>query len=331
MRIGFLANGSSKIGMGHIMRMSALGKYFKKMGHRVLFFSEYIEGINYLKNLKFDLVQISMDDEYKSVYKISEEKKIDVIIADYYELPNNFFKGIPAKILKISMDDIYKEYPDCDIIINSNIFADKSKYKTTKRENLWLGKDYLILRDEFYLNQKKEMPKEVSRVMITTGGTDIFDIMGNLIDSALKIEDFKVINVVIGNAFDNIDALKEKYSNTDRVKLLENQLMSELMLKSDVAISASGSTTYELLCLNVPTASFMMIDNQIDLYNYIVKNELVFDLGIRENLDENLTSYLKTFLKEETLERIYENCSRFTIGNGKENILSKIEKYKRGL
>jgi hypothetical protein len=37
------------------------------------------------------------------------------------------------------MDDIYKEYNNCDVVINGNIFADDSKYNSFKEEDLLIG------------------------------------------------------------------------------------------------------------------------------------------------------------------------------------------------
>jgi UDP-2,4-diacetamido-2,4,6-trideoxy-beta-L-altropyranose hydrolase len=330
MKIGILANGSDKIGMGHIMRMSALGKYFREKGHHVTFFSEYIEGIKYLETLNFDVLYISIEDQYKSVSRLCEDEKICVILADYYDLPKDFFENFSESILKITMDDIYKEYNNCDVVINGNIFADASKYNSFKEEDLWIGKDYLILRDEFYLSPKKVFVQEIRSVMITTGGTDIFGSMEYLIDTVLLIKSIQEINVIIGSAFNNRDVLIEKYKGNSRVKLVENQVMSEVMIKSDVAISASGSTTYELLCLNVPTASFLMIDNQKDLYKYLVNKDLVYGLGDVEDIKSgNLENLIREFLRNEVLREIYSNIFKYDIGNGKSNILDNIKRFKR--
>ena len=60
--------------------------------------------------------------------------------------------------------------------------------------------------------------------------------------------------------------------------------MASLMQSCDLALSAAGTTLYELCAVGVPTASFIIADNQIASANAFAQNDAIPCLGdVRTN------------------------------------------------
>ena len=69
---------------------------------------------------------------------------------------------------------------------------------------------------------------------------------------------------MVGAANEDRDLIVSEVAGVSNLILHENVTnMSELMLSCDAAISAAGSTLYELCACRVPTETYILADNQI--------------------------------------------------------------------
>jgi spore coat polysaccharide biosynthesis predicted glycosyltransferase SpsG len=63
--------------------------------------------------------------------------------------------------------------------------------------------------------------------------------------------------------------------------------LPKLLSDTDLAVSASGTSTWELLCLGVPAALIWVVDNQIIGYERTVARGLAAGLGHVSGLDRS--------------------------------------------
>ena len=104
--------------------------------------------------------------------------------------------------------------------------------------------------------------------------------------------------------------------------------MSDLILKCDVAISAGGSTLYELCACGIPTVMFVMADNQLHAYESITK-ELMLDGGnmlVDENMCTNgIVNCVMNLINDTTLRQSLSRKMQIAVdGNGAVRIVNKI-------
>ena len=102
--------------------------------------------------------------------------------------------------------------------------------------------------------------------------------------------------------------------------------MSEIMCKCDVAVSACGSTMYELCACGVPVLTFSFADNQLPGINYFEKKELAINCGDcrtdMEKVINNICIKLKEFIFNISLrKKIYTNLINLVDGNGTKRIV----------
>ena len=134
-------------------------------------------------------------------------------------------------------------------------------YRDTQT-TLLLGLDYLPLRKEFQGIVREERRK-ISNILISTGGSDPLCLAEKLVIELNSQEEFQdiMIHVVLGK-FSNFQSQNiTHYSNIMLHRNIQN--MSDLMLVCDIAITAGGSTMYELCACGLPAVSFSFADNQL--------------------------------------------------------------------
>lgn len=294
-RIVIRADGGKDIGLGHVMRSIVLANELKH-NNEVIFMCrtsleeplKYSSGIEKIKSLGFKTILISEINFIEHIKKAQESLKADVLITDSYCVDEKYFDDV-KECFKFTgyIDDINICKMNVDFIVNQNINAAKLKYdlKSPKTTKLFLGPRYCLLRDEFREDNDVIIKEEVEDILITVGGMDK-DF--NTLKILKVLEDFKCnIHIVVGSAFEIsiIKILEDVQNNDERIKLYKNANMSSLMKKCDLAISATGSTIYELAAMKVPTVGIVVADNQKDICNEMNKQGII--IGVGKLCDDN--------------------------------------------
>lgn len=271
--------------MGHIMRCMSLAKEFRNNGHNVYFISKYELGIDKLQSEGFEVIRLkniavdSLADgihnysaselkaESREVIAAIELYDIDILFIDSYNITKDYFLTIKPHIKKLAyIDDLNKFVYPVDILINGNITAEYMDYKKYNEDEIMLlGPKYNLIRDEFRNLPERVINEQVKEIMITTGGSDPYNMSCKIAKMLLEDEELSklTINIIVGSGFTNKDELRELSKKHNNIVLHENvKRMSDIMLRSDIAISSGGSTLYELCACGTPILAFIMADNQ---------------------------------------------------------------------
>lgn len=295
MRIAIRADGGIEIGMGHIMRTLVLAHELSKE-NEVFYVCRKTEVDNQIMQIKncekykngimkvlddgFEVVLISENnliDEMKNV-------KADILITDSYDVDEEYFRQTKKMFSKTAyIDDMNLYNFDVDYLINQNVNAKAFFYKTSQNTRLLLGCEYVMLRSEFRNVQNKNINKKVKDILITVGGGDPDYITEKLL-SFVKSLDYN-FHVVIGPCFDKIDKLI-KFQN-EKIKLYFNANMSDLMKFCDIAISACGSTLYELSACGVPAIGIITAGNQQAIGNKMDELGVIISIGWHNDLSKS--------------------------------------------
>jgi len=268
------ADGGNLIGLGHVMRMIVLAKELSKL-NKVLFLcrssnlnkDRFQSGIEVIKKNGFSVIEISEENVMEDIIKAQKKYKAELIITDSYEVDEEYFNALRSYFKYTGyVDDINKLEMNVDFLINQNFKAEYIDYSKNVKLNtkLFLGSQYCMLREEFRTEYFKgnRNSENVEDVLITLGGMDNDY---NTLKILKQIEGCKInIHVVVGVAFDKTlnDELMHISSVASNIFLHTNPNMSELMNKCGIAISACGSTLYELCAMKVPTIGIVIADNQ---------------------------------------------------------------------
>ena len=300
----FRCDASFLIGNGHLIRCRSLARYLKKRSIESIFFCREYDGnliklienefqtipLEKPKNEKYSFT--SFDSEWLEVNQkidakeliLEIEKKqiqnISGIIVDHYSLNyvwqnylrNNIKKNCLGKNFKIIViDDLHNRKHDCDILIDQNFTSFKAidKYKKlvpSKCVKL-LGPTYCLL-DEVYhdIYQKSTIRKSIKTIMICFGGHDNKYLTYRLVKlfSNKKYKNY-FFEIVLGKSNKFYIEILKITRNLKNFKIHDSlKNLGDLILRSDLAIGAGGTTTWERLVLGLPSLIIPVADNQIE-------------------------------------------------------------------
>lgn len=305
------ADASAKIGTGHIMRCLVLADALRENGFETAFLTRPLEGNIDHKIVQngfrtVSLVSDKIDAEIETVCEAIRSEGASMIVFDHYGIDAGYEKQVKEAtgIRVMALDDMYKTHY-CDIVLNQNIYADAGRYDglvPLSCQRL-CGVEYALLRKEFRTIADKE--RSVSRkgrfnLLVTLGGADPDNVTLKVMQALEKMKgiDFDV-TVVVGAANPHLGAIREFADASGcRFDIVVNAAnMAELMHEADAAVSAAGSTTIELLYMQVPMMLVVLADNQDAVAREMQRQGLGVNLGTARALDvETLTERIAEYL-----------------------------------
>nr|WP_255783399.1 UDP-2,4-diacetamido-2,4,6-trideoxy-beta-L-altropyranose hydrolase [Oceanobacillus alkalisoli] len=331
------ADASNAIGTGHIMRCLSIGQTWKDYGGDVYYIVNELplslenrlikENINVLKIPTTTLGSIS--DAEETIRKFKEVNGEVLIIDGYNFLGSYQEKIMNSGIKSIVIDDHhYSDFYCTNVILNKGLNAKNIKYKINTEAKLLLGPDYTTLRREFLkYNRIRNIPEKAKEILITFGGSDPKDITSRALKSLVEITEDINLTIVVGSAYKYQDKLNEYASKLNgNYQVLSNvDNMASLMERSDLAITAGGTTLYELAFMGLPSITIKTVANQksakyfADLYNATVY------LGDEEKLTTNdFLSGMNIISDKSLREKISRNCFNLVDGKGNNKVIKQI-------
>jgi UDP-2,4-diacetamido-2,4,6-trideoxy-beta-L-altropyranose hydrolase len=160
-----------------------------------------------------------------------------------------------------------------DLILNQNAYADRSRYSQLKSTDILCGLQHTLLRREFnssLLEQpgRKNARFNIKRVLVTFGGSDVNDwtqaTLRTLLELKLATDSRTVADVVIGANYSQEKELAQFCRGAGMNVFIHRNVdrMDALMNQADIAITAGGSTCYELARSGVPAIAIATAENQ---------------------------------------------------------------------
>ena len=280
MKLLFRADGNPYIGAGHVMRCLSIADAAMDKGVESIFVTAGDEFVNIVRNRGFRHIVLgsdyrNMDDELPKVVQIIDDEQPVALMVDSYYVTKSYLGRLKQAVNAVGgrlvyIDDILSFPYPCDTLINYNIYSDEKAYKELfsgySLPEMLLGTDYAPLRSEFRSAVDKNYVRadRGSQILISTGGADFEHLMIELVREVKKVKKHHTFHFLIGAANEDRNLIVSEAAGESNLILHENVTnMSELMLSCDAAISAAGSTLYELCACRVPTVTYILADNQI--------------------------------------------------------------------
>lgn len=295
MKVKIFTEGGKDIGLGHISRCSSLYNEIATRGISVDFIVygdigkiDFLNGINIINGNWLD-----------REYLINNLSSYDYVIVDSYKASKELYEIISKKSKRaLFIDDIGRlVYPE-GIIVNPSLDSSHIDGSHSSNSILLSDPEYVILRDSFRDVKREDISNEVKKVLIMMGGTDIRGlaplIIDNICRNMLDIE----FNIVTGSKdMEKINSQISKPNNITFYNNLDATQIMELMISSDLAITAAGQTIYELLATQTPFIPVQVIENQENNVKSLLKynpEQIVLrydDLDFLSNLNSALEIY----------------------------------------
>lgn len=264
-KVAIRVDGSSDIGFGHLMRMTALARELIKQGAEVIFLTKNPE---HIENFPVKVIDSEMDfnNEDRRIEELLYQNQAGMIIVDSYNYDQGRLDRMSQlDIRTVYIDDLNQCVFNIDLVVNGNLYAPQMEYKG--RAEFLLGAEYLLMREEFANAPKREARLQVKDILLTMGGADIINNTPRILEYLInyKLFDSLCWHVVIGPAFKNVLEIESLAGGLSNIYTYFNPDMKKIMYACDICISAAGSTAYELAACGLPSILIVTADNQAAL------------------------------------------------------------------
>ena len=288
-----------RTGTGHAMRCLALAQAWMEAGGtaRVALGSappameERLSGEG-LEVIRLDDPANAAEDAARTL-AVLEQRGGGWLVVDGYGFDAAYQTTVVAAGVPLLFVDDYghASHYAADIVLNQNLYATESLYASREpRTQLLLGTRYALLRREFAACPPGErtIPRTATRVLVTLGGSDPDNVTLAIL-RALRLAPVPRLDIVVvaGPANTHVDLLRDEIARFPHaVRLLSSVSdMPRLMRWADLALSAGGSTCWELAYLGVPIIAVVLADNQEPIARSLAAAGVARDAGRGSDLD----------------------------------------------
>jgi len=304
------ADANVQIGIGHVMRCLALAQAWQDSGGSVAFATAY--GLP--ESLRQRLISEGMKVQHlveeagsvadaNATIALAQKLGASHLVIDGYHFGVDYqqrLKNAELRLLFID-DNGHAEHYYADWVLNQNLHASETMYASREPyTQLLLGTHYALLRREYWKwrGWQREIPSEANKVLVTMGGSDPDNVTLKVIEALLQvqIEGLDAI-VVVGDGNPHFAQLQTVVGARQHNIRLETKVrdMPALIAWADLAVSAAGTTCWELAFMGLPNIILPLADNQYPTAEALNGMQVALNLcGVTEVTAEKLAKEIET-------------------------------------
>jgi UDP-2,4-diacetamido-2,4,6-trideoxy-beta-L-altropyranose hydrolase len=294
MRVAFRADASARIGSGHVMRCLALADELRQRGWETRFLCREQPGH------PADLIgrgghPVSLLPPPDANYAPSGEAcphaawlgaswetdaaetaarlpvGTDWLVVDHYALDARWESAVASRVGRVLViDDLADRAHACDCLLDQNLQAPGRYEPLVPRAcQILIGPAHALLRPEFHALSRQTPGRdgEVERVLVFFGGGDAGNETGKVLAALATLEAGRLqTDVVVGSANPRKEEIRKRCRDLPGCRFhCPAEDMAGLMARADLALGATGVSTWERACLGLPALAVSVADNQHDI------------------------------------------------------------------
>lgn len=323
LNVAIRVDSSMQIGSGHVMRCLVLADALHQEGHQVIFICRELKGhlIHVIEHRGFKVKRLAVPqtstapfviNDYTTWLQVPESddaasclpflKENSLVIVDHYGIGkrwHTFVKMRRACNVAV-IDDLAREHVAA-LIIDPTFLRQPNEYSFKNPNSLILsGTNYALLAPKFaqYNQQNRKIEatlKKPINVLLTLGAVDLPNATLKVLKT-LKRLDLRIhVTVLLSPRAKHYEAVKH-FTNQHKDWVTHFDFIDDvatLMNQHQLAIGASGSTTWERACIGLPCILIPLADNQLT----VCKNMSEVGAAIHVPLNRISTDLIPAFVK----------------------------------
>ena len=333
MKVLLRADASPVQGTGHVMRCLTLSEELIRRGHNVVLMTNCSE-VDWLEQ-----VIVSSNTEVIRTHQhelpVDECLRLapDVVVTDSYELPASKISLLAQKVPVLSIVDgdargiVATEYLD------HNLGAEFQPWPDEVSGKLLAGSEFALIRDAV-LERKRIHPwifqKSLPHVVAVMGGSDPTGTIVEVTQALNKLEGRCTATVVVSDQWHK--EVQNLLGQVDGFEIISpTSELPQVLASADIAISASGTSSWELCSLGIPSLLIAVVENQSESLQRIVDSKLALGIDLTRGGIKNFTSEVETMVRRliennELREQLSLECAKHFDGLGKVRVVDTLEK-----
>lgn len=353
MNIAIRADASARIGSGHIVRCLTLAEACRKRGASIRFICRDLPGnlIDLIRARGFELgvlppvventpsagselewLGVSWQQDARDTHAAiaSLGLAFDWLVIDQYGIDARWEQQLRSSVDRIMViDDLADRPHDCDLLLDQNFRqTHEGRYATLVPENctLAMGPQFALLQEDYASWRQRVSPRQsVQRVLVYFGGVDSEGLTGKAINAALSF-DALAIDAVVSGSDAHLAALRQLATSQPRLTLHTGlPSLAALVATSDLAIGAFGATSWERLCLGLPTIAVSLAANQNGVATELSKSDLAVWAGSAEvATQDKFVAMIDMAMRKEDLADWSRRCMSICDGQGTSRVVDML-------
>jgi len=286
------ADANSQIGTGHFMRCLALAQTWQEQGGTAVFLMA--PGAALGKRLEDEGIrEVRLSAQPASIADADESAEVALrnnatwVALDGYQFSAEYQRALKSKIPHLLLfDDIADaERYHADLLLNQNAYAAPDMYADRAGNcALLLGATYLLLRREFQerRDRDRQIAPRARNLLVTFGGSDAENATELALQAlALLPSPAMNVRVLVGASNAQRTALERVAAKLHHSVEFQtdSKRVADEMVWADVAISAAGSTSWELAFMGLPSLLITVSKNQQGCAQYLHRHGSAISLG----------------------------------------------------
>lgn len=274
-RLIIRADMNAQIATGHMMRCLSIVDAAPKENVKVIFVSADENGRNLVESRGYTYISLGtqwdkMEEELPKFEKVILDYQPNYILVDSYYVTVEYMRKIQCLTQVAYIDDLCDKVYPCDTLICYAKYYKKYNLpeRYLEKTQLLLGCDYIPLRKVFSNIKRRDLKESVKEILLLSGGTDPYHFLKRF----LQLRDGRMdkwkrikLTVICGVYNTDYEEIIKNYVKDPLIEILTNVCdIEKYMQRADVAVSAAGTSLYELCACGTPTVCYTFADNQVD-------------------------------------------------------------------
>jgi UDP-2,4-diacetamido-2,4,6-trideoxy-beta-L-altropyranose hydrolase len=290
MNVAVRADAGGEIGIGHLVRCLTLAATLREDGARVRLVARRLPA--HLRRLveaqRIELREIggtpappaagdlphshwlatTQEHDADETAAVLADSTWDWLVVDHYGLDARWHGRLRHRARGVLViDDLADRDLDCDLLLDQNLVPElETRYdsRAPAGSAKLLGPTFALLRPEFAARRQRlgKRTGRVARLLVMLGGSNQFgevDIAIDALDACgVPAADIVVVADVFGRA-----RIEERCCRRGYAFHPQTDTVADLMATADLAIGATGATSWERCCLALPSLCITSAANQI--------------------------------------------------------------------
>jgi UDP-2,4-diacetamido-2,4,6-trideoxy-beta-L-altropyranose hydrolase len=250
----------------------------------------------------------------------------DWLVVDHYAIDARWETQLKPHCRRLMViDDLADRRHQCDLLLDQNLVADyERRYNELLPEDCpqLIGPDFALLQPTYAQLHPRVPPRlgPVQRILVYFGGADTQNLTGRTVAAFLALQNSALtLDVVINPASPHADAVRSQAKDCPQIHLHEHlPTLAPLIIRADLAVGAGGATTWERLCLGLPTLVVTIAENQRATAEELHHRGLIQWLGDQAAVTiDSLKESLRVCCDERfDIESWSSRCRRIVNGDG---------------
>jgi UDP-2,4-diacetamido-2,4,6-trideoxy-beta-L-altropyranose hydrolase len=278
------------------------------------------------------------DEDACETASVSREEAASWVALDGYHFEASYQRLIKESVAKLLVidDNAHAEHYYSDLVLNQNLHALEDMYsRREKHTRLLLGPRYALLRRE-YRNRRparRHIAERARRLLVTLGGSDPDNVTLKVIQALGQMSaDELEAKIVLGAWNTHRQELCAEVSSFGPPMQILSDVsnMPELMAWADVAVTAGGTTCWELAYMGLPSLVVVLAENQRATAERLDGLGAALNLGWHSDIEVNQISQSIRDILNSPARRteMSLNCMDFVDGEGAARVAARMSGYR---